>query len=271
MSRELYNTKIIQYNQNTFEVIHYRKPKIRRTGENESKESTTSDKNSSDEQLYQQAQRIKRRIRHYMLCNEFDLFWTLTFDSEKINSYDYLTVKKRIRAWLKVQREKYGKFSYLFIPELHKSGRLHFHGVTGGFKPILTKAKNNRTGRWIQKNGKQVFNADSYHLGFSTVTEIDSSEKVANYITKYITKELLAIPFGYKQPKYFSSRGLIKPIVSYEKLERNYFEGLIPSFSVGHLENLDYQEDMAIYNLFVGENGEFTQPSTETKIKLRKE
>ena len=156
-----------------------------------------------------------------------------------------LIVKKKIRTWLKAQREKYGKFRYIFIPELHKNGRLHFHGVTGGFSPKLTKARNTKTGRLIKKNGKQVYNVDSYQLGFSTIKKIDSSEKVANYITKYITKDLLAIPSGYKQPKYFSSRGLIKPIVSYENLERNYFEGLIPSVSLGHLDNLEYKEDIA--------------------------
>ncbi|TVX64091.1 hypothetical protein AZJ26_11180, partial [Streptococcus pneumoniae] len=115
------------------------------------------------------------------------------------------------------------------------------------------------------------YNVDSYQLGFSTVTKIDSSEKVANYITKYITKDLLAIPSGYKQPKYFSSRGLIKPIVSYENLERNYFEGLTPSFSVGHLDNLEYKEDIAIYNLSIDDNEEIIQNSTDTRIKIRKE
>ncbi|HEL2279701.1 TPA: hypothetical protein U0560_000463 [Streptococcus suis] len=271
MTRELYNTKIIQYNPNTFEVIHYRKPKLRRLGENNTKETNASCRKPNDEELYQQTKRIKRRIRHYMLCNDFDLFWTLTFDSEKVNSYDYSIVKKKIRAWLKAQREKHGKFCYLFIPELHKSGRLHFHGVTGGFRPILTKARNTKTGRLIKKNGKQVYNVDSYQLGFSTVTKIDSSEKVANYITKYITKDLLAIPSGYKQPKYFSSRGLVKPTISYENLERNYFEGLTPSFSAGHLDNLEYKEDIAIYNISINDNGEIIQNTTDTIIKIRKE
>ncbi|HEN3078588.1 TPA: hypothetical protein U4V83_002032, partial [Streptococcus agalactiae] len=80
-----------------------------------------------------------------------------------------------------------------------------------------------------------------------------------------------AIPSGYKQPKYFSSRGLIKPIVSYENLERNYFEGLTPSFSLGHLDNLEYKEDIAIYNLSIDENGDITANSTGTKIRIRKE
>lgn len=97
MTRELYNTKIIQYNPNTFEVIYYRKPKFRRLGETDTTVSNTS-KNPSEKELYQQANRIKRRIRHYMLCNDFDLFWTLTFNDEKINSHDYLIIKKIGRA-----------------------------------------------------------------------------------------------------------------------------------------------------------------------------
>ncbi|TVW59392.1 hypothetical protein AZJ81_11220, partial [Streptococcus pneumoniae] len=59
----------------------------------------------------------------------------------------------------------------------------------------------------------------------------------------------------YKQPKYFSSRGLIKPIVS----------------SVGHLDNLEYKEDIAIYNLSIDDNEEIIQNSTDTRIKIRKE
>ena len=177
MTRELYNTKIVQYNSNNFEVIHYKNPKIRRLGENGTKETTPSCKKTSYDELYQQSHRIKRRIRHYLLCNDFDLFWTLTFNDEKINSYDYLIVKKKIRTWLKAQREKYGKFRYIFIPELHKNGRLHFHGVTGGFSPKLTKARNTKTGRLIKKNGKQVYNVDrTYHFIKFIIRTIISSE-----------------------------------------------------------------------------------------------
>lgn len=59
MTRELYNTKIIQYNPNTFEVIYYRKPKFRRLGETDTTVSNTS-KNPSEKELYQQANRIKK-------------------------------------------------------------------------------------------------------------------------------------------------------------------------------------------------------------------
>lgn len=90
MTREVYNTKIVQYSSNTFEIIHYRNPKIRRLGENGIKDTTPSCKKPSYDELYQQSHRIKRRIRHYLLCNDFDLFWTLTFDDAKINSHDYL-------------------------------------------------------------------------------------------------------------------------------------------------------------------------------------
>lgn len=51
MTRELYNTKIIQYNSNTFEVIYYRKAKFRRLGETDTTVSNTS-KSPSEKELY---------------------------------------------------------------------------------------------------------------------------------------------------------------------------------------------------------------------------
>lgn len=57
---------------------------------------------------------------------------------------------------------------YLIVPELHKSGRIHFHGV---FSDVpnwrLSPAKNSKTGECIYKNGSQVFNLDNYKLGFT--------------------------------------------------------------------------------------------------------
>lgn len=54
MTREVYNTKIVQYSSNTFEIIHYRNPKIRRLGENGIKDTTPSCKKPSYDELYQQ-------------------------------------------------------------------------------------------------------------------------------------------------------------------------------------------------------------------------
>ena len=39
--------------------------------------------------------------------------------------------------WLRRMKRKYGKFDYIMIPELHKDGAIHFHGVTGGLNAVI--------------------------------------------------------------------------------------------------------------------------------------
>ena len=52
---------------------------------------------------------------------------------------------------------------YLIIPELHKSGRIHFHGVFSDVKnQSLSPAINPYTGESILENNKQVYNLDNY-------------------------------------------------------------------------------------------------------------
>lgn len=100
-----------------------------------------SDEETKEHRAMEQAFRIKRKIKYYCLSNNFNLFWTLTFDDSRVNALDYQFSRKRLQAWLKYMRETYGRFGYLFIPELHKSGRIHFHGVTQGFNPPLVEAR----------------------------------------------------------------------------------------------------------------------------------
>ncbi|HEO7283809.1 TPA: hypothetical protein VBE53_001886, partial [Streptococcus agalactiae] len=129
-----YNLKVINFGDHV-EVIKYGYLKQRVSGNNRPTNHERQIRTEEEQEIYnfQQAQKIQRRIRYYCECNDFDLFWTLTFDDEKVNAKDYEYAKKKLRAWLKYQREKYGKFDYIFIPELHKNGRIHFHGITFGF------------------------------------------------------------------------------------------------------------------------------------------
>jgi len=63
----------------------------------------------------------------------------------------------------------------------------------------------------IVKNGKEIYNINkrSFKYGFTTATKIESTEKVSNYITKYITKELITMSKG--QHRYLYSKNLAKP------------------------------------------------------------
>ncbi len=59
--------------------------------------------------------------------------------------------------------------------------------------------------------GEEIYNLNksSFKYGFTTATKIESTEKVSNYITKYITKELITMSKG--QHRYLYSKNLAKP------------------------------------------------------------
>lgn len=235
----------------------------------------SDDEERQKRRALEQAFRIKRKIKYYCQSNDFDLFWTLTLDDTKVNAKDYTYSRKRLQAWLKYQREKYGKFDFLFVPELHKSGRIHFHGVTGKLSPPLIEARYPKSNRLIKKNGMQIYNAENWENGFSTVSKIQSKEKASSYIAKYITAELIEVPSAFNQPRYFVSRGLKQPEISYEVLSDNYFKDFKPSFVVGEKNLLDneFKADVSIYRIDISEEGELIQnspPGTVWKLRNTK-
>lgn len=139
-----YNSKVILFD-NRIEIIKYggnmqRAPNEKDESNNHAR-MNIDDEEYKERQAMEQAYRIKRKIKYYCLANNFDLFWTLTLNDKKVNAMNYEYSRKRLQSWLKYMRETYGRFGFLFVPELHKSGRIHFHGVTQGFSPPLIEAR----------------------------------------------------------------------------------------------------------------------------------
>lgn len=133
--------------------------------------------------------------------NVWDWFITLTFNPEKVNSFDYDECVKRLSVWLNHRRSDSPSLKYLIVPEKHKSGRYHFHGLLADCGGIVFTDSGFKDSR-----GNQIYNIGSYRLGFSTATRVWDNERVTKYITKYITKELCETAFGRK--RYWASRNL---------------------------------------------------------------
>jgi len=146
--------------------------------------------------------RAKNRVLDLALCNNFDLMPTFTFDPKKVDRYDDEVAKKTMSNWLNHQRATYGKFNYIVIPEKHKDGALHFHGLFGGYKGVLKDSGH-------KINGRTSFNILSYRSGFSSAVEVDNQAKAASYITKYITKDM---PFVRNKQRYWCSNKLKRPL-----------------------------------------------------------
>jgi hypothetical protein len=183
------------------------------------------------------SKRAKDKIYDYAMSNTFTQFATFTFDKTKVNDrYDYVELKERLTKYINnfKHKNKCKDLKYLIVPEQHKDGAWHFHGLfSEHIEPFLTKTDyTNKKGRAIHRTskGKRLYRIDKYkyNLGFNTFSKIDSHEKVSNYITKYITKDMcLQIPHARR---YFGSKNLDKPIQ--EKMMIEDYEEFIQSLEM---------------------------------------
>lgn len=143
--------------------------------------------------------RTKRNIREICLSNEFEYFATLTVSSQRADRYALedcqKLLKKRLRYCQDLARKDGKKFMYIFITERHTDGAFHFHGLIN----FIPKQYTNEYG-YISS---QVFD----EMGFNSFSKINSFNKVASYITKYVSKDCVK---NMHNQIYISSRGLKK-------------------------------------------------------------
>lgn len=150
-----------------------------------------SSSDSSDRSDYISLNRSKQKIYYYSRSVDWTngFFITLTFDPKKVDSFKYNDCRKKVRIFLDSLKRYDDSIKYLFVPEFHKSGRYHFHG-------LITSCSLIKDGV-IKYSGHKINNDMIYNFckfwdyGFSTVSRIKESKAVEKYIAKYTTKDLL--------------------------------------------------------------------------------
>lgn len=136
--------------------------------------------------------------------NMWEYFFTLTFNPEKVDSYNYAEVVKKLSKWLNNLRTKCPDMKYIVVPEKHKSGRWHFHGLFADVDGLQFVESGH-----VSESGQVIYNVGNYKLGFSTAVRLDGSPKVVSYLCKYITKEVCESTKGKK--RYWASRNVKLP------------------------------------------------------------
>lgn len=178
--------------------------------------------------LYSQ-RRSKSAIYDLAKNNRFDWFCTWSFDGYMIDRFDYAECSHFLGDWLDRMRRKYPELRYVIVPELHtgKDSKtdhfgnyaFHFHGLVGGvpddefyFYKIDPKTK------------RDLYSFESFIYGVNSASKIEDPLKSANYIGKYVTKELtLDIR---RQKRYWRSNNLQLPeLRRYLALNRDCFCG----------------------------------------------
>ena len=152
--------------------------------------------------------------------NFWDWFVTLTFDPEKVDSFDYGITVKKLSKWLNNCKSQCPDMGYVIVPEKHESGRFHFHGLFRGCDGLGFTDSGHK-----DKKGNVIFNVGKYKLGWSTATKINDQSSVTKYIAKYINKDLCSVAFGKR--RYWCSRNLDDADVQEVILDRDKLSMLI--------------------------------------------
>lgn len=162
--------------------------------------------------------RTKSQIYEYACCNEWEYFVTITI-KDKYGRYDLDDFRQKFTQWLRDNYNKKGqKIQWLFIPEKHKDGGWHMHGLINGLqegKDLQEFTTNMHLPYSILdriKQGVKVYNWPAYadKFGYCTCEPIKNIDAVCKYITKYICKDLSETIQEVGKHMYYCSRGLNK-------------------------------------------------------------
>jgi len=160
--------------------------------------------------------RTKRVIHDYAHGSKWDYAITLTLDPKKIDRYNKDTIMNQWHIFLTNYKKKNPEFKYLYIPEYHKDGAIHFHGY------MMNIPKHDlRKTRKINKYGRYTYNWIPWAQKFGHTRldimpdKIDERIKMNNYTIKYITLDLMIQARIYNKKRYYCSKGLPKPQAKY--------------------------------------------------------
>lgn len=191
-----------------------------------------SNRDKNDAKLSNNIIRAKSKIQEYALCNDWEYFCTLTVSPDKFDRYNLKAIYKDFSKWLK-NRYRDTPIKYLIVPEQHKNGAWHFHG-------LLTLIPSDEI--TLNQYGYPTWDAYSQRFGFANVDKIKDPIRIAHYITKYITKDLgKSIEKG--DHLFYASHGLKSAVTIY----RGY-----PHLRLGF--KWDYEKDDGTYKCFTYNN-----------------
>lgn len=153
--------------------------------------------------------RARNTVRDVILCNRWEYFVTLTFDGARWDRYDLQARVKELMQWIQNENKKGANIRYVLVPEFHKDGAVHLHGVMSGITSAPCPAD------WPKSvNQKEdgtyydCWSEFSERYGYSSVERINNSIAVGFYCSKYITKSMAATSDFVGVHTYYRSRGL---------------------------------------------------------------
>lgn len=230
------NYNIKKYSDNQFRLTILKYP-----GSKREKERATS-RNVNDKKLDNHISRARTKIYEYALCNDWEYFVTMTINPEKYDRKNTQEYIKDLGQWIRDGRKKGKDISYLLVPDPHKDGSIHLHGLMNGFtdtdiRLFDVREKIPKKIKSMIASGRQIYDIPEYQSKFGWVTaeKVRDKDAIAKYITKYVTKSLKMDLEREKEKKlYYNSRGL--------KTALKMIEGTLPPSTVKSMPT-DFEND----------------------------
>lgn len=162
--------------------------------------------------------RAKSKIQEYVMCNDWDMFITLTLDQRKYDRYNLAKYHKDLSQFIRdINKNRTDKLKYLFIPEMHKDGAWHIHGFIKGLdqSELRLFTLDEKLPLYIREklsNGQEVYQWVKYYekFGFCDLEPVRDKSRASSYVRKYITKELAQCVKETGAHMYYCSKGLKK-------------------------------------------------------------
>lgn len=195
---------------------------------------------SQGNDMLRSMRRARANLRRLALANDMKWFITLTLDQTVIDRYDGAAITRRLNQWCSNMVKRHG-MTYVIVPEQHKDGAWHFHGLAAGdgLAPVdsgtiklpgVKQPKRPRSeaqrAEWLSSGGRVVYNLPQWPYGYSTVMKLQGEYSAAvAYVCKYIGKQEGERPLGRW---YYSGGALRKPEKTYAALD---YRGLQDDYS----------------------------------------
>lgn len=164
--------------------------------------------------------RARSTIEQLGACNPWEYFVTFTISPEKYDRYDFSVFYKAFSKFCNNYKQRKGtKFQYVFVPEMHRDGAWHLHGLINGLPVdhLRPFSLDERLPTYIRdklRQGQQLYEwpAFSKKFGYTIVEPLRDPEHAALYITKYIGK-------GFSNDNRFKNARLFMPSLGLKRAE----------------------------------------------------
>lgn len=206
IEQPLYTIK--RYTEDTYSVCKFKRSRNVIVHREEAKEY--------DEKLDNSFSRARSAVKQYGLCNPWQYFVTLTLDKTKYNRNDLGKFKSDLSQFVRDMRKKYKqegseRLSYLFVPENHKDGAWHMHGLIYGLPAAATSPFiRGKHPKKLIDGGYLNWTDYEKKFGFVSLGVIRDQTATVLYATKYINKSIEALSELKGEHLYMVSRPLKK-------------------------------------------------------------